>query len=103
MSNISNLDITSAIGNTPIVQLKKVVPENCADIFVKLEYFNPTGSYKDRKALAIIDEAEKRGDLKKGMTVIESTAGGTGTSLAMICSVKGYKMKIITSDAFAKE
>ncbi len=102
-TSISNFNICNAIGNTPIVKLNKVVPENCADIFVKLEYFNPTGSYKDRKALAIIEEAEKRGELKKGMTVIESTAGSTGTSLALICSIKGYPLKIITSDAFAKE
>ncbi len=100
---ISDLNICKAIGNTPIVKLSKIVPENCADIFVKLEYFNPTGSYKDRKALAIIEGAEKRGELKKGMTVIESTAGSTGTSLALICSIKGYPLKIITSDAFAKE
>ncbi len=59
-----------AIGNTPIVQLRKIVPEGSADILVKLEYFNPTGSYKDRMALSMIEEAEKRGDLRPGMTVI---------------------------------
>jgi cysteine synthase len=95
--------ILSAIGNTPLVQLKKVVPDGCADIFVKLEYFNPTSSYKDRMALAIIEEAEKRGELKKGMTVLECTGGSTGTSLAFICSAKGYGFKAISSDAFAKE
>ncbi len=95
--------IRSAIGNTPLVQLRKVVPADCADIYVKLEYFNPTGSYKDRMALAIIEEAEKRGDLKKGMSVIECTGGSTGTSLAFVCSAKGYHFKAISSDAFAKE
>jgi len=95
--------ITTAVGNTPLVKLQNIVPANCADIYVKLEYFNPTGSYKDRMALAIIEGAEKRGDLRPGMTVIECTAGGTGLAMALVCSVKGYKFKAITSDAFAKE
>jgi cysteine synthase A len=95
--------ILAAIGNTPIVKLNNVVPANCASIFVKLEYLNPTGSYKDRMALAIIEEAEKRGDLRPEMTVVECTAGGTGTSLAFICSAKGYKFKVVSSDAFSKE
>jgi cysteine synthase A len=105
MDNIflSRYHIANAIGNTPIVQFKKIVPENCAAIFVKLEYFNPTGSYKDRMGLSMIEEAEKRGDLKPGMTVAESTAGGTGTSLALVCSIKGYHLHIVTSDAFSKE
>ena len=92
-----------AIGNTPLVKLRNVVPPNCASIYVKLEYFNPTGSYKDRMALAIIEEAEKRGDLKKGMTVVECTGGSTGTSLAFVCAVKGYRFRVVSSDAFAKE
>lgn len=91
------------IGNTPIVQLQKIVPQNSADVFIKLEYFNPTGSYKDRMALAMIEEAEKRGDLRPGMTVVEYTGGSTGSSLAFICAVKGYKFKVVSSDAFAKE
>lgn len=95
--------ILFAIGNTPLVQLKKIVPDHCADIFIKLEYFNPTGSYKDRMALAIIEAAEKRGALKAGMNVVECTGGSTGTSLAFVCSVKGYRFKAISSDAFAKE
>jgi len=95
--------ITQAVGNTPLVRLKKVVPDNCAAIYVKLEYFNPTGSYKDRMALAIIEEAEKRGALKPGMTVVEGTGGSTGTSLAFICSMKGYRFIVVSSDAFAKE
>jgi len=92
-----------AIGNTPIVQLRKIVPGGSADILVKLEYFNPTGSKKDRMALAMIEEAEKRGDLKPGMTVVEYTGGSTGSSLAFICAVKGYRFRVISSDAFAAE
>jgi len=96
-------NIFRAIGNTPLVKLQRVMPADCADIYVKLEYYNPTGSYKDRMALAIIEEAEKRGDLKKGMTVAECTGGSTGTSLAFVCSVKGYRFRVVSSDAFAKE
>lgn len=95
--------IISAIGNTPLVKLRNLVGPEHADIFVKLEYFNPTGSYKDRMALSLIEEAEKRGTLKAGMTVIEATGGSTGTSLAFVCAVKGYKFVAISSDAFAKE
>lgn len=92
-----------AIGNTPVVRLNKVVPPNCADIFVKLEYYNPTGSYKDRMALAMIEEAEKRGALRPEMTVVEYTGGSTGSSLAFVCAVKGYRFRVVSSDAFAKE
>jgi cysteine synthase A len=95
--------ILSAIGRTPLVRLMKIVPPNCADIYVKLEYFNPTASYKDRMALAIIEGAEKRGELKPGMNVVECTGGSTGTSLAFVCSAKGYAFKAISSDAFAQE
>lgn len=96
-------NILQTIGNTPLVKLFKIVPENCADIYVKLEYFNPTGSYKDRMALAIIEAAEARGDIKQGTTVVEFTGGSTGTSMAFICAVKGHHFKVICSDAFAKE
>ena len=92
-----------AIGKTPIVQLQKIVPEGSADILVKLEYFNPTGSYKDRMALSMIEEAEKRGDLQPGMTVVEYTGGSTGSSLAFVCAIKGYRFKAVSSDAFARE
>ena len=91
------------VGNTPIVQLRRVVPKNSADVLIKLEYFNPTGSYKDRMALSMIEEAERRGDLCPGMTVVEYTGGSTGSSLAFVCAVKGYKFKVVSSDAFAKE
>ena len=92
-----------AIGDTPVVQLRKIVPPDCADVYVKLESFNPTGSYKDRMALAMIEEAEGRGELRPGMTVVEYTAGSTGSSLALICAVKGYRFEVVTSDAFSQE
>lgn len=95
--------ILQAIGNTPVVRLNKIVPSNCADVLVKLEYYNPTGSYKDRMALAMIEEAEKRGDLNHDMTVVEYTGGSTGSSLAFVCAVKGYRFRVVSSDAFAKE
>jgi cysteine synthase A len=96
----STLDV---IGNTPVVQLRSVVPEGTATVLVKLEYLNPTGSYKDRMARAIIEGAEQRGDLKAGVPVVEYTGGSTGSSLAFVCSVKGYRLLIVTSDAFASE
>ncbi|MFN2234383.1 MAG: PLP-dependent cysteine synthase family protein, partial [Anaerolineales bacterium] len=96
----SPLDV---VGNTPVVKLQKIVPEGSADIYVKLEYFSSTGSYKDRMALAMIEEAEKRGDLRPGMSVVEYTGGSTGSSLAFVCAVKGYDFKVVSSDAFARE
>lgn len=95
--------MTGVVGQTPVVQLQAVVPEGAADVFVKLEWFNPTGSYKDRMALAMIEEAEQRGDLRPGMTVLEYTAGSTGSSLAFVCAAKGYRFRVVTSDAFAPE
>jgi len=92
-----------AIGNTPVVQLSKVVPSGSAEVYIKLEHFNPTCSYKDRMALAMIEEAEARGDLRDGMTVVEYTGGSTGSSLAFVCAVKGYGFKVVSSDAFADE
>ena len=92
-----------AIGGTPVVRLQRIVPPESAEILVKLEYFNPTGSYKDRMALSMIEEAEKRGDLRPGMTVVEYTGGSTGSSLAFVCAVKGYLLTIVSSDAFARE
>ena len=97
------MDILKAIGNTSIVQLCKVAPPNCADIFVKLEWENPTGSLKDRMAQAVISRAEASGRLKPGGTVVEYTGGSTGTSLALVCAAKGYRLKIVSSDAFSKE
>jgi cysteine synthase A len=95
--------VLDAIGNTPLVQLRRVAPSDGARVFVKLEYYNPTGSYKDRMALAVIEGAERRGDLKPGMRVVEYTGGSTGSSLAMVCAVKGYRFTPISSDAFARE
>jgi cysteine synthase len=95
--------MTDVIGGTPVVQLGKVVPADAADVFVKLEWFNPTGSYKDRMALAMIEKAEERGDLRPGMTVVEYTGGSTGSSLAYVCAVKGYRFRVVSSDAFSSE
>ena len=97
------MDILEAIGNTSMVRLRKVVPPDCADIFVKLEWENPTGSMKDRMAQAVISRAEEDGRLKPGDTVVEYTGGSTGTSLALVCAAKGYRIRIVTSDAFSQE
>jgi len=97
------MDVLSAIGNTSIVRLRKVVPPNGADVFVKLEGENPTGSLKDRMAHALISLAEQDGRLKPGDTVVEYTGGSTGTSLALVCAVKGYRLRIVSSDAFSQE
>lgn len=96
-------NILEIIGNTPIVKLQKIVPRGCGEIYLKLEAYNPTGSKKDRMALAMIEGAEKRGDLKKGMTVVEYSGGSTGAGLAFVCSLKGYRFRLITADVFGKE
>lgn len=96
-------NVLDAIGNTPIVRLNKVTKGLDSNVYVKLEYANPTGSYKDRMALAMIEGAEKEGLIKTGDTVVEYTGGSTGTSLAFVCAVKGYKLKVVTSDAFSDE
>ena len=97
------MDILQAIGNTSMVRLRKVVPPDCAEIFVKLEWENPTGSVKDRMAQAVISRAEEDGRLKPGDTVVEYTGGSTGTSLALVCAAKGYRIQIVSSDAFSRE
>jgi cysteine synthase A len=97
------VDVLEAIGNTSIVRLRKVVPPNCAGVFVKLEWENPTGSVKDRMAHAVISRAEEDGRLKPGDTVVEYTGGSTGASLALVCAAKGYRLHIVTSDAFSHE
>ena len=97
------MDILQAIGNTSLVRLRKVVPPNCADIFVKLEWENPTGSFKDRMACAVISRAEEDGRLKPGGTVVEYTGGSTGASLAFVCAARGYRIQIVSSDAFSHE
>ena len=97
------MDILDAIGNTSLVRLRKVVPPGCADILVKLEWENPTGSMKDRMAQAVIARAEQDGRLEPGDTVVEYTGGSTGASLALVCATKGYRLRIVSSDAFSQE
>jgi cysteine synthase A len=92
-----------AIGGTPVVRLGRLAPPGGAEVLVKLEYFSPTGSYKDRMALAMIEGAERRGDLLPGMSVVEFTGGSTGSSLAFVCAVKGYPLTLVSSDAFSEE
>src|SRR6478672_10579583 len=95
--------VLHTIGHTPVVRLRAVVPPNAADVLVKLELFNPTGSYKDRMALAMIEGAEARGALRPGMRVVEFTGGSTGSSLGMVCAAKGYRFVVLSSDAFSRE
>ena len=97
------MEILDAIGNTSIVRLRKVVPPDAADVFVKLEWENPTGSLKDRMAKAVISRAEEDGRLGPGYSVLEYTGGSTGTSLAFVCAARGYRIRIVTSDAFSQE
>ncbi len=96
-------NVLDAIGNTSMVRLNSVVPQDHAQVLVKLEWENPTGSMKDRMAEAMIAEAERDGRLKPGGTVVEYTGGSTGTSLALICAVKGYRLQIVSSDAFSRD
>jgi cysteine synthase len=95
--------ILSAIGNTPLVRLQALAPENGAEVRVKLEYLNPTGSMKDRLALAMIEGAERDGLLEPGMTVVEYTGGSTGPALALVCRAKGYRLRIVISACFSEE
>ncbi|MEW6250600.1 MAG: cysteine synthase family protein [Planctomycetota bacterium] len=95
--------VLQAIGNTSLTPLRRVVPRDCARISVKLEWENPTGSMKDRAAAAMIARAEADGRLRPGDTVVEYTGGSTGTSLALICAVKGYRLHIVSSTAFSQE
>jgi cysteine synthase A len=91
------------IGGTPVVRLDRLPGEDSAEVWVKLEAANPTGSYKDRMALAMIEGAERDGRLRPGQLVVEYTGGSTGSSLAFVCAVKGYPLRIVSSDAFAAE
>ena len=97
------MDILDAIGNTPMARLRKITAPGGADVFVKIEGTNPTGSMKDRMARAVIARAEADGRLRPGDTVVEYTGGSTGTSLALVCAVKGYRMRIVSSRAFSQE
>lgn len=102
MTKIVN-SITDLIGNTPIVKLNRVVPEDAADIYVKLEFFNPAGSIKDRIALAMIKRAEKEGKLTAGGTIVEPTSGNTGVGLAMVAAAKGYHLVITMPETMSVE
>jgi cysteine synthase A len=93
----------SGIGNTPVVRLDRLPSDADAEVWVKLEGANPTGSYKDRMALAMIEGAERDGRLRPGQPVVEYSGGSTGSSLAFVCAVKGYPLLIVSSDAFATE
>jgi cysteine synthase A len=97
------MDILDAIGNTSMVRLRKVVPPGCAAIDVKLEWENPTGSLKDRMAHAVIERAAADGRLQPGFRVVEYTGGSTGASLGLVCAALGYRLHIVTSDAFSPE
>ncbi|MBL4625489.1 MAG: cysteine synthase family protein [Flavobacteriales bacterium] len=93
----------NAIGNTPLIKLNKLTDSSCADIYVKYEGANPTGSMKDRMALSMIEGAEKRGELKPGGKIVEYTGGSTGSSLAMVCATRGYKAHFVSSNGFSEE
>ena len=95
--------VTELIGKTPIVKLNKIVPEDSADVFVKLEFFNPGGSVKDRIALSMIEKAEHGGLLKPGDTIIEPTSGNTGIGLSMVGVAKGYKVIIVMPETMSIE
>ncbi|HEX6086018.1 MAG TPA: cysteine synthase family protein [Thermoanaerobaculia bacterium] len=97
------MSVLNGIGKTPLVELRRIVPRGAARLFMKLEWANPTGSMKDRMALAAIDAAEADGRLQPGGTVVEYTAGTTGISLAFVCAAKGYSIEIVFSDAFSDE
>jgi cysteine synthase A len=96
-------NVLGAIGNTPLIELRNIVPPRSGRIVVKLEWTNPTGSMKDRMAKAAIERAEASGRLEPGGTVVEYTSGTTGVSLALVCAAKGYHLEIVFSDAFSDE
>lgn len=96
-------NVTEHIGNTPLIKLNRIVSEDYANIYAKVEYFNPGGSVKDRIALVMIEDAERRGVLKKGNTIIEPTSGNTGIGLAMVGAVKGYKVILVMSEDMSDE
>jgi len=100
---IVDVDVLASIGNTPMFRLRKIAGPEIAEVWVKWEGANPTGSMKDRMALSMVEGAEKRGQLKPGGRVVEYTGGSTGSSLAMVCAAKGYRSHFVSSDAFAEE
>jgi cystathionine beta-synthase len=96
-------DILAAIGQTPMVRLRRVVPPGCAEVVAKLEYFAPGGSVKDRAALSMIVDAERRGLLAPGATIVEASAGNTGVGLALVCAVRGYRCVIVVPETMSVE
>ena len=96
-------NINALIGNTPLVQLNQLAQGLPARVAVKLEFFNPAGSVKDRIAIAMVESAEKAGKIKAGSTIVEATSGNTGIGLAMVCAAKGYKLVIIMPESMSKE
>lgn len=102
MARVAN-SVAELVGQTPVVKLNRIVDENSADVYLKLEYFNPGSSVKDRIALAMIEAAEKEGLLKEGSTIIEPTSGNTGIGLAMIAAAKGYKAVLVMPDTMSLE
>src|SRR5688572_18402963 len=97
------MTVLTTIGDTPLVRLQRLAPENGAEIWVKLEYLNPTGSMKDRMALSMIEGAERDGLIEPGTTVVEYTGGSTGPALALVCRAKGYPARIVISECFSVE
>jgi cysteine synthase len=95
--------VLATIGNTPLVRLRQLAPANGAELWVKLEYLNPTGSMKDRMALSMIEGAERDGLIEPGTTVVEYTGGSTGPALALVCRAKGYRARIVISECFSEE
>ena len=100
---LGNASIRNTIGNTPMIELRNIVPVNSARIIAKMESANPTGSMKDRMAKAVIEAAERKGLIKQGSTIVEYTAGTTGISLAFVCASLGYNFHAVFSDAFSNE
>jgi len=96
-------NILSLIGNTPLVRLNRIVDDDSAEVWAKLESFNPGGSVKDRIALSMIEAAEKAGKIKEGTTIVEPTSGNTGIGLALVAAVKGYKLKLVMPDSMSME
>ena len=103
MTNKIYHSIVELVGNTPVVKLNRLVDEQCAEVLVKLEYFNPSRSVKDRAAYSLVEAAEKQGLLKPGATIIEPTSGNTGIGLAMNAAAKGYKAIFVMPDNMTKE